>query len=60
MTYRAVVCADWGLPEALQVRELPTAPPRPGCLAIDVACCGVNVSHAHDARLLALFWRHSF
>ena len=42
MSYRAIVCADWGLPETLQLREHAAAPPGPGQLAIDVHCCGVN------------------
>jgi NADPH2:quinone reductase len=39
---KAVVCTAWGLPDSLEVQELPDLAPGPGQVAIDVKAAGVN------------------
>ncbi len=39
---KAVVCAAWGMPESLQVKQLPDVVAGPGQVAIDIKAAGVN------------------
>ena len=43
---RAVVCREWGPPEALAVAEVPEPEPGPNEVLIDVRACGVNFADA--------------
>lgn len=42
MTMRAIVCAAWGEPEGLALRQLPAPVPGAGEVAIDVHACSAN------------------
>lgn len=52
-TMRAVVLEAPGLPEALQIRELPIPEPRPGWVLIRVKAFGLNRSELHTRLGLA-------
>ena len=39
---KAIVCKAWGMPDSLQVEELPDLLPQPGQVVLDVKAAGVN------------------
>ncbi|MBK5248444.1 MAG: quinone oxidoreductase [Actinomycetales bacterium] len=45
---RAVVVAQTGGPEVLELKELPTPEPRPGEVRVDVDACGVNFLDVYE------------